>query len=123
MIIKYILIAGISFMVIMIFYTIIDINKGKKNSKEYVSMLSGAYQNKTVVDSLKDIISNYKPNSLEYLTINKAIYYLEHSIMRDYDTAFGFIEQTFGGKEVTGLHESIIEKEKQNIMILLTKKD
>jgi len=118
---KYILIAIICFMAIMIFYTVIEIRSGKKKSEAYVSMFNLAYANKGVVDSLKDILSNYKPNSIEYLTINKAIYYLEHSIMRDYDTAFGYIEQTFGGKEVLALHEEVINKERRNIMLLLTK--
>ena len=108
-------------MAIMIFYTVIEIRSGKKKSEAYVSMFNLAYANKGVTDSLKDILSNYKPNSIEYLTINKAIYYLEHSIMRDYDIAFGYIEQTFGGKEVLALHEEVINKERRNIMLLLTK--
>ena len=121
--VKYILVALILFMIIMILYTTIELRSGKKKSESYVSMFSMAYANKGVVDSLKDVISAYKPNSIEYLTINKAIYYLEHSIMRDYDTAFGYIEQTFGGENVLSLHEEIINKERRNIMLLLTKKD
>ncbi len=119
--IKYIVIAGISFIVIMIFYTIFEIYSGQKKSKEYITMFQSAYANKSVVESLKDIISAYKPNSIEYLTINKAIYYLEHSILRDYDTAFGYIEQAFGGKNVTAMHSEVIDNEKKNIMLLLTK--
>ncbi len=118
--VKYLLIAGIAFVTIMAIYTVIEIVSNKKKSKAYISYFEEAYKNKNVVDSLKDIISSYKANSIEYLTINKAIYYLEHSIMKDYDTAFGFIEQCFGGKEVVAMHESVILNEKRNIMLLLT---
>ena len=119
--IRYILIAGMAFMLIMVFYAIHEIYSGKKKSEDYISMFNMAYANKTVLESLKDILSAYKPNSIEYLTINKAVYYLEHSIVRDYDTAFSYIEQTFGGKGVLALHEEVINKERRNIMLMLTK--
>ena len=119
---RIILIAGIVFFVVLIIIAATEILSGKKKSANYTDVMRQAYfESHSVLDSLIKVQQIFKKKSIEYLSINKAIYYLQHSIMRDYDTAFGYIESVFVGKNVVALHEEIIENERRNIILLISK--
>ena len=47
------------------------------------------------------------------------MFYLTQSIARDYKTAFLILEKVFSTVEVRDFHSEVIEKEKQNVMLLL----
>ena len=66
--------------------------RSERRKKFYVNTFAETYEQHSVKESLEFILSLYKRTDKEYKAVNKALYYLDHSIMRDYETAFRFIK-------------------------------
>jgi hypothetical protein len=117
----YIIIAAvIAAIITLILLLVIDRSKSKKNSKIYLQMLTELYDNgETVINSLEKIKATFKKGSIQFIAIDHAVFYLNKSIMRDYETAFSIIEKVFSSNEVKLKHAAIIEKEKANVIFLL----
>lgn len=121
---KYAVTAVVVFVVATLIFAIIkltEFNKRKKNSKQYMEMLSDLYGQKSIPESLDEIKGCFKKKSTEYIAVDKAFFYLTQSIMRDYGTAFSIIEKVFRQPEIKNLHSEIMEAEKKNVMLMLQK--
>lgn len=105
--------------VIMFILMLAGKKKRVKSSQVYYEALSRLYGEKSVVDSLIIIREEFKKKSTEYIAVDKAVFYLTNSIARDYKTAFMILEKVFNTVDVRTLHLKIMEKEKQNVMLLL----
>lgn len=105
--------------IILVVIIINDKKKRGQSSQQYLDMLSELYSQKSVIDSLCEIRDVFKKGTVEYIAVDKSIFYLTKSIVRDYTTAFSIIEKVFKDKRVKDLHLSIVEKEKENIVLLL----
>lgn len=105
--------------IILVVLSLFDKKKRGGNSQQYLEMLSQLYTEKSVIDSLLEVRESFKKGSVEYIALDKAVFYLTQSIMRDYETAFTIIEKVFTDIEVKQLHQTIIEQEKANIVFML----
>lgn len=105
--------------IILVIFMILNKNKRMQNSKTYLQKFSGLYENNKVIDCLYPIRDGFKKGSAEYIAVDKAIFYLTRSIIRDYITAFSMIEKVFTSQDVKSFHASIIEREKTNIILML----
>lgn len=119
--VKFIIIAAIAFMVVIGIIVISEMNSEKKRNKIYYEALEEIHDKKTVVESLEAIARLFKPKSIEYAVINKALFYLNHSIMMDYETAFNIVEKVFDTPEIAQLHNQILANEENKIVFLLEK--
>lgn len=119
---NYILIGAAAFIFVAVILVILKIrNDGKKvqNSQKYLQAFRSLYADKNVLESLTIIRDDFKKGSVEYIAIDKAMFYLTQSIARDYKTAFLILEKVFSTIEVKEFHSEVIEREKQNVMLLL----
>lgn len=95
----------------------------EKKGKKYVEAFSSSYEkDKNVMVALENAKGVFKPKSKEAKVIKKGIFYISHSILHDYRTAFSIIEKKIKGKRVKQLHNDVVEQErnKKNSILLLT---
>ena len=59
----------------------------------------------------------YKKKSIESKTIRMALYYMDHSIMKDYQTAMQKIEIIFKGRVIHILHQYCLEYCKKTLAL------
>lgn len=121
---KYGIIVLAALIIAAVIFAIIKINDKKKrgqSSQQYLQMFSQLYDTdeKSVIDSLREIKEYFKSGSVEYIAVDKSIFYLTQSIVRDYATAFIILEKVFNIPEVKQFHAKVIEHEKENIILLL----
>lgn len=113
----YIYIAGfaaVAAVVTFIIMTIVGKRMNKKHEQQYISVMSK--KNPSVVDGLKQARNLYRRKSQEWTAIDKAIFYLTHSMFKDYYTAFFTIEKVFKSQETKELHEKIILSEQTRML-------
>lgn len=109
-------------LLILILFILSFIEHGKKG-KKYVEAFSSSYEkDKNVMTALENSMAAFKPKSKEAQAIKKGIFYISHSILHDYPTAFSMIEKKIKGKRVKQLHKEVVEQErnKKNSILLLT---
>lgn len=98
----------------------------RKKDKQYLRVMGEVYDEKgDVLHALKRTKSAYKKKSKEARAIQDAIDYLDHSILRDYETAFKIIEGVVGSRKVRKLHTTILSQEesKKASQLLLCEKN
>lgn len=96
-----------------------------KSVQRYLDAFSSTYKKEgNVMAALENSLAAFKTKSREAQAIRKSIFYINHSILHDYQTAFSMIEKVIKGKKVKQLHAEVLkqEKEKKNTMLLLTTK-
>lgn len=124
---KIIYIAIVAAIVIIIFYLILcilDKRALKRNAVRYVKLFREFYETNTVLNTLQLIQNEFKTGSVEFIIIDRAIHYLNFSILKDYKTAFCIIEKEFHLQEVKQLHQEILEKETStNLVLGITQKN
>lgn len=97
-----------------------DKSQSKKAQKKYLSMYQELYTAGNVIETLEAIRDSFKKNSVEYIAIDQALFYLDHSILRDYKTAFSLVEKVFSMKEIHEQHNLTVENEKDRIQFALS---
>lgn len=98
----------------------------KRKSKRYLETFQRVYENEgNVPQALETASDEFRKKSREAKAIRQALFYLDHSIFRDYETAFDIIEEEIKGRKVKDYHTDVIEKEKvkKSRVLLLVKKD
>lgn len=116
----YILIAAMLIAaIILVIFLFLNNKKRVQNSQKYLQRFTQLYSSDSVVNCLAIIRDEFSKGSAEYIAIDKAIYYLTKSIIRDYATAFVMIEKVFKNQGIKSFHDSVIEKEKANIILML----
>lgn len=114
------------FVFLLLLGLIIQRIRKSKKQKKYLESFQRAYERKeSVASALEEVRSCFKERSKEAQVIRQAVFYLNHSIFMDYETAFDIIEERFKGKKIRNLHDQILEKEKakKSGMLLLTVKN
>ncbi len=103
---------------------IIDGLNTKKLNKKYIENFRMFYdENKNVKATLESLKTLYKPKSDEIKLINKALFYLNHSILMDYKTALSYIEKKYDSKEVKEFHKSILSEQKEATILRIEQKE
>lgn len=117
-----ILIAVIVFMTFMVVKTLLEIKARTKRDSTYVQLFENAYKENSICDTLCKLKEVYKDGSAEKLVLEKSINYLNHSCLKDYQTAFAMIEDVYTGKKVECFHDKVLKSEKDKAVLLLEKK-
>lgn len=107
--------------VFIIVKTLLNTIQRKQSAKKYVQLFNKNYENNDVRTTLEIIRDSFKKNTSEYKCLDKAVKYLYLSCLKDYQTAFAFIEDVFTTKDIEELHDKTLEKEKNNMLLLLEK--
>jgi len=89
---------------------------------KYCELMRGCADGEDVKLSLVKASMQFPEKSLEKLAIDKAIMYLNRSILRDYETAFKIIESVFTNKQVRELHDAILKERAKHHILLLSGK-
>lgn len=117
------IIAGITVAVMAVLITLFSAVKRKSRNNKYCELFSIGYDDgRGVLETLKMVQSSFSAKSVEYLVIERSVRYLTNSCLRDYQTAFAMIEDVFQGKNVENLHDEIMTKEKNRMVLLIEKK-
>ena len=111
-----ILLIGCGVVIILVFLLscfVESLNK-KKQVKEYVKLfedyMQDSFELRTLLSKIK---CHYKKKSFIEEAISKALYYLDHSISRDYKGALNIIEDYLKYKPVSMIHKQYIEEQKR----------
>lgn len=114
-------IAGVGAFVIIIyfFYSIFSIKRIKKRNEKYIDQFESVYEDKKSIRiTLESLESMYSKKSMEYKAIKKALYYLDHSLFRDYAGALQIIDKIFESKKIKKMHDSYLRNEENKVLCL-----
>ena len=114
-------IAGVGAFVVIIyfFYSIFSIKRIKKRNEKYIDQFESVYQEKKSIRiTLESLESMYSKKSMEYKAIKKALYYLDHSLFRDYAGALQIIDKIFESKKIKKMHDSYLRNEENKVLCL-----
>ena len=111
-------IAGVGAFVIIIyfFYSIFSIKRIKKRNEKYIDQFESVYEEKKSIRITLE--SMYSKKSMEYKAIKKALYYLDHSLFRDYAGALQIIDKIFESKKIKKMHDSYLRNEENKVLCL-----
>lgn len=111
-------------MLAVLIIIIIDGLNTKKLTKKYIDNFKNFYgETKNVKTTLESLKTLYKPKSDETKLIDKALFYLNHSILRDYKTALSYIEKKYDSKEVKAFHATILAEQKEATILRIEQKE
>lgn len=65
-------------------------------------------ENRDIRQTMSNLLGTYKKNSTESDAIKAGLYYLDHSVLQDYDTALEFITTAFDDDRIEELHKDSI---------------
>lgn len=114
-------IAGVGAFVVIIyfFYSIFSIKRIKKRNEKYIDRFESVYEEKKSIRiTLESLESMYSKKSMEYKAIKKALYYLDHSLFRDYAGALQIIDKIFESKKIKKMHDSYLRNEENKVLCL-----
>ena len=114
-------IAGVGAFVVIIyfFYSIFSIKRIKKRNEKYIDQFESVYEEKKSIRiTLESLESMYSKKSMEYKAIKKALYYLDHSLFRDYAGALQIIDKIFESKKIKKMHDSYLMNEENKVLCL-----
>ena len=114
-------IAGVGAFVVIIyfFYSIFSIKRIKKRNEKYIDQFESVYEEKKSIRiTLESLESMYSKKSMEYKAIKKALYYLDHSLFRDYAGALQIIDKIFESKKIKKMHDSYLRNEENKVLCL-----
>ena len=114
-------IAGVGAFVVIIFffYSIFSIKRIKKRNEKYIDQFESVYEEKKSIRiTLESLESMYSKKSMEYKAIKKALYYLDHSLFRDYAGALQIIDKKFESKKIKKMHDSYLRNEENKVLCL-----
>lgn len=114
-------IAGVGAFVVIIyfFYRIFSIKLIKKRNEKYIDRFESVYEEKKSIRiTLESLESMYSKKSMEYKAIKKALYYLDHSLFRDYAGALQIIDKIFESKKIKKMHDSYLRNEENKVLCL-----
>ena len=114
-------IAGVGTFAVIIyfFYSIFSIKLIKKRNEKYIEQFESVYEEKKSIRiTLESLESMYSKKSMEYKAINKALYYLDHSLFRDYAGALQIIDKIFESKKIKKMHDSYLRNEENKLLCL-----
>lgn len=119
------IIAGVGAFVVIVcfFYSIFSIKFIKKRNEKYINRFESVYEEKKSIRiTLESLESLYSKKTMEYKAIKKALYYLDHSLFRDYAGALQIIDKMFESKKIKKMHDNYLKKEEKKVLCLEDKK-
>lgn len=97
--------------------------KIQKYKNKFIALFT---KTKDVRQTMQGLLSIYRKNSAEAKALKAGLYYLDHSILRDYDSALSYIEYLLDDDRVDEMHKKCIMtiwQERQKALVILDKGD
>lgn len=109
-VIDLIILVGLSMIFFFIVSCIIDISKLQKGSEKYIGLFSKEFdEKKNIKLTMEAVLKEYGDKTMESKALKAGLYYLEHSIMKDYQGALRYIENVFDSNDVRNEHRRCLE--------------
>lgn len=111
-------VAGSVSLFLLILLTVLEKTIDRKRSEKYIVLFIKYYiPDGNIRYTWQQMEMEYKKKSIESKTIRRALYYMDHSIMKDYQTAMQKIEIVFKGKTIHTLHQYCLEHCKKTLAL------
>ena len=110
---------GIVFLLLYAILCIAAVVKKKRHAKTYIHHFEES-RNDDLRETLTKVRRNYRRSSKEYKAIESALYYMDHSITRDYKNALEILNKCFATRKVRKFHEAYLKEtweKKQNLEV------
>ena len=119
---RILIIIGCVLIVIFLLSTILDVGMMKNKETKYLTNFQKQYfATHNIKETMVNTKSLYRDRSKEARALEAGLYYLDHSLLRDYKGALLYIERLFGSKKITELHGQCIKDAQSRKKLLLTK--
>lgn len=105
----YVLVFGAVILFAFILSSIINFIHGKRQEKRYIENFKREFTG-NIRTTLQALEKDYRKGTDMWYGINKALFYLDHSIRRDYAGALWYIEQVLESNKVEDLHKEYLCK-------------
>lgn len=116
------IVIGIVMIVVFFIGTVIDVWRIKKREAKYLDNFTKEYYaTHNIKQTLKNIRASYKDRQKEAKAIDAGLYYLDHSLLRDYKGALSYMEILFNSKKIKEFHEQCIKDAQSQKCLLLEK--
>ena len=102
-------IAGAAVFIVFIISIITSMVRRKRQERKYIENFQREFTG-NIRTTLQALQMCYRKNSDMWVGISKALFYLDHSIRRDYAGALRCIERVMESKKVTDMHKEYISK-------------
>lgn len=112
------------FCIVVLFSVIVYDKKLKRASAEnYIRYFRSYYaESKSMRRAWENMVSHSAPDCMECQIIQKALFYLDHSICPDYKTAAKMIESYFENAQVEELHRPCLDALQRDGILRLEQK-
>lgn len=107
--IQYITIAGAAVFIVFIISIITSMSRRKRQEQKYIENFRREFTG-NIRTTLQALQKCYRKNSDMWVGISKALFYLDHSIRRDYAGALRCIERVTESKKIADLHKEYISR-------------
>lgn len=116
------IVIGITMILIFALSTILDIYSFRRKEEKYLSNFQTNYFNShNIKITMVNTRTQYRDKEKEAKALDAGLYYLDHSLLRDYKGAVSYIEHLFHSKKIEELHEQCIKDAQSQKQLLLTK--
>lgn len=105
----YLIISGGGILLIFIFSLIFSMIHRKRQEEKYIENFKQEFTG-NIRTTLQALQKDYKKGTDMWIGINKALFYLDHSIRRDYAGALRYIETITESDKVKSLHREYLSK-------------
>lgn len=115
---------GITVVLIGVVFFIKRKCKERKIQKYKNNFIALFTKTKDIRQTMLGLLSIYKKNSAEAKALKAGLYYLNHSILRDYESALNYIEYLLDDDRIDELHKKCIMtiwQERQKALVILDK--
>lgn len=105
----YLMIAGAAVLFVFFFSLIFSLIRRKRQEKRYIEYFQREFTG-NIRTTLQALQQNYRKGTDMWIGINKALFYLDHSIRRDYAGALRCIEHVTESDKIKALHREYLCK-------------
>ena len=113
---------GVAIIFLFIVVTVLDIITTKKKINKYLNNFQMIYYDThNIKDTMRQTGDLYKEKAQERRALEAGLYYLDHSILHDYQGALAFAERLFASRQINEMHKACINDSQKQKQFLLEK--
>lgn len=103
----YMIISGGAVLLFFVFSLVFSMIRRRRQEEKYIENFKQEFTG-NIRTTLEALQRDYKKGTDMWVGINKALFYLDHSIRRDYAGALRYIENVTGSDKVKALHREYL---------------
>lgn len=110
------------FLIISIFYAVIHLIRKKSMEKLYMNAWIESFDG-NIRTTLTAVKERCRKKPIIQKAVNKGLFYLDHSITRDYEGAIKYIDQMLESKKIRDMHKEYLKKVKVTYLLPSNKQE